>query len=88
MLGGAMRRMLTSLIIAFGIAGCQLMPEAPIIDCGQVPPAQCDEMVETLMRQANEEFPGKRVARIRLSTPTGGYDVEFTDGTGFAEVGH
>jgi len=64
------------------------MPQAPVIDCGTVPPAQCQETVESLMRQAREEYPDKRVARIQLSTPTGGYDVEFTDGTGFAEVGH
>ena len=66
------------------LAGCQYVPTAPAIDCGHVPPDQCTTMVNDLMQQARTEFPDKQVETIRLSTPTGGYDVVFTDGTGFA----
>lgn len=69
-------------VLALLLAGCQLLPMAPEVDCGSFPPDQCREMVAELMEQARTEFPGKQVARIRLSTPTGGYDVWFTDGTG------
>ena len=71
-------------ILILGLAGCQYFPTAPAIDCGQVPPDECTRMVNDLMEQARSEFPDKRVQSIRLSTPTGGYDVVFTDGTGFA----
>lgn len=67
-----------------GLAGCQYLPIAPAVDCGQVPPDECNRMVETLMQQARSEFPDKQVESIRLSTPAGGYDVVFTDGTGFS----
>jgi hypothetical protein len=71
-------------LLAFLLSACQFMPGTPTIDCGSVPAGECNAMVEELMAQAREEFPGKQVASIRLSTPTGGYDVLFTDGTGFA----
>lgn len=71
-------------LLAVALSACQLVPGAPAIDCGSVPPRQCTAMVEDLLQQAREEFPDKRVASVRLSTPTGGYDVLFTDGTGFA----
>jgi len=41
-------------------------------------------MVNALLEQARTEYPDQQVESIRLSTPTGGYDVKFTDGTGFA----
>lgn len=66
------------------LVGCQYFPTAPVIDCGQVPPAECRRMADALMEQARSEFPDKQVESIRLSTPGGGYDVTFTDGTGFA----
>lgn len=77
-------RLAAALILA--LAGCQYLPTAPVIDCGQVPPDECNRMVNALMEQARSEYPDKQVESIRLSTPTGGYDVEFTDGTGFAET--
>lgn len=70
------------------LSGCQYLPTAPAIDCGQVPPAECDRMADALLQQARDEYPDKQVRSIRLSTPAGGYDVQFTDGTGFAVVGH
>jgi hypothetical protein len=71
-------------LLALLLSACQFMPGAPTVDCGSVPARECNAMVEELMDQAREEFPGKQVASIRLSTPTGGYDVLFTDGTAFA----
>ena len=71
-------------LLALLLSACQFMPGAPNIDCGSVPAGECNAIVEELMDQAREEFPGKEVASIRLSTPTGGYEVLFTDGTGFA----
>ncbi|MDQ4034652.1 MAG: hypothetical protein M3153_01880 [Chloroflexota bacterium] len=76
--------MIRPLLGAILLSACQLMPGAPTIDCGSVPAGECSAVVEDLMDQAREEFPGKQVASIRLSTPAGGYDVLFTDGTGFA----
>lgn len=77
-----MLRLAAALILS--LAGCQYFPNAPVIDCGQVPPAECNRMVDALMEEARSEFPDKQVESIRLSTPGGGYDVMFTDGTGFA----
>jgi hypothetical protein len=70
--------------LLLGLAGCEYLPTAPAMDCGQVPPDECTRMVNDLMEQARREFPDKQVESIRLSTPSGGYDVMFTDGTGFA----
>jgi hypothetical protein len=70
--------------VALVLAGCQYVPAAPVVDCGRVPAGACTRMVNTLLEEARREFPGKQVESIRLSTPTGGYDVMFTDGTGFA----
>ena len=77
-----MLKLATILICA--LAGCQYFPTAPAIDCGQVPPEECNRMVNALLEQARSEFPDKQVESIWLSTPSGGYDVTFTDGTGFA----
>ena len=74
--------------LSFALSGCQYLQTGPAIDCGQVPTAECEKMVNALLQQAREEFPDKQVKSVRLSTPTGGYDVQFTDGTGFAVVGH
>ena len=71
-------------ILILALAGCQDIPAARVIDCGQVPREECNRMVNELMEQARSEYPDNEVESIRLSTPAGGYDVMFTDGTGFA----
>ena len=73
-----------AVVLLLALAGCQYFPTAPAIDCGRVPADECSRMVEALLEQARREFPDKQVGRIRLSTPSGGYDVTFTDGSGFA----
>ena len=72
-----------AIALAALLSACQFMPVTPEIDCGLVPAEQCEAMAADLIAQARQEFPGKQVARIELSTPDGGYFVEFTDGSGF-----
>ena len=79
---GGVLRLFAAFVVA--LTACQYMPTTPAIDCGELPPNECDRMVDALLEQARSEYPDKQVKSIRLSTPGGGDDVMFTDGTGFA----
>src|SRR5687767_8076459 len=67
---GDRRPMIRFSLLALLLSACQFMPGAPTIDCGSVPAGECNALVQELMDQAREAFPGKQVASIRLSTPT------------------
>lgn len=70
--------------LASALVGCQFLPLAPVVECGTVPRQACEALAADLIAQARVDYPDLRVTRVTLTTPTGGYSVEFSDGSMYA----
>lgn len=84
------RRMpVAALLLAMSmvVAGCQFLGR-PEVTCRDVDPVTCQHLAAALLEEARQDQPGKQVVKLTITGEAGTYEMEFSDGTGQAVVGH
>lgn len=66
-------------------AGCQFLPIAPTVDCGDVPRIECERQAASYVEEARRMQPPKRVVGIRMTLHDGG-EVRYDDGSAMAWI--
>lgn len=75
------------LAVWLATAGCELLGRPQVV-CRNVDEATCQRIAADLLEETRRDEPEKQVVSLTINGPGGQYDMQFSDGTGKAVVGH
>ncbi len=79
---GLASHLLSVIVAATLVAGCDLLPMGSSLDCGTVDPATCRRIADRILAQKLGERPGHRITTLRITDDRGSYDLMWEDGNG------